>query len=99
MKVSLPGIGGSLGECCVCGESFAMEILTGKGVPMVSIGGFSRDLPVHKKCVGTLEEVQKSGGDWKLLPNGPLRREFAQFHQSAPTEASELFPVAESETK
>lgn len=78
MKVSLPGIGSGLGECCVCGECFATEIILGKSVPMVSIEGFSRELPVHQKCVETLQSVNDAGGDWKLLPEGPLRRELAE---------------------
>jgi hypothetical protein len=47
---------------------------------MVEISGFNRDLPVHKKCLETLQSVKDAGGDWKLLPEGPLRTEFGAAH-------------------
>lgn len=78
MRVSIPGIGGALGECCVCGGTFLTEILLNQTVQMIGIEGMSRDVPVHKKCVQTLQNVKDNGGDWRLLPDGPLREEFAK---------------------
>lgn len=78
MRVSIPGPGGSLGECIVCGQTFLAEILLGTIVQMVEIGGFDRQLPVHNKCLETLQAVMDSGGDWKKLPAGPLRDEFGK---------------------
>jgi hypothetical protein len=75
MRLNLPGPGGSLGECVLCGESFALEIITGKSVNMIAVDGFSRDLPIHAKCLITLKA---NGKDWRTLPDGPLRREFAE---------------------
>jgi hypothetical protein len=74
MRVSIPGVGGSLGECILCGETFLQEILLNQTVPTVRIEGFNRDLPIHKeKCLPLLE---KNGTDWHTLPDGPLRKEF-----------------------
>ena len=78
MRISIPGIGGSLGECVLCGETFMKEILLGQTVPTVLIDGFDRALPIHKeKCLSVLE---KNGPDWKTLPDGPLRQEFAKVY-------------------
>ena len=77
MKISIPGIGGNLGECVICGDTFLSEILLGELVQMIEIVGLSRQVPVHTKCVPTLQAVVDAGGDWRLLPEGPLRREYA----------------------
>lgn len=77
MRIDLPGIGGSLGQCVLCGECFAAEVIFGRGVPMISIDGFARDLPVHQKCVEKMQAL-KSPFSWENLPEGPLRREYAE---------------------
>lgn len=74
MRVDRPGIGGSLGQCVVCGDTFALEILTGKSVDMMRVNGIDADLPLHRKCKKKLPK----DGDWKKLPEGPLRQEFEQ---------------------
>lgn len=74
MRVDYPGIGGSLGQCVLCGDSFALEVLLGESVPRIGIDGFSKDLPVHQKCVDAI----KPGDPWESLPEGPLRREYAE---------------------
>jgi len=75
VKVSYPGIGGSLGECVLCGECFAREVMLGESVHMIHVDGFERDLPIHGKC---LEVLKQNGKDWRTLPEGPLRKEFAE---------------------
>ena len=82
MRVDIPGIGGSLGECCVCGKPFLKEILLRQQVAMIGIEGLSRDVPVHQDCVKTLQSVKDAGGNWRLLPEGPLRAEFAKAHEA-----------------
>lgn len=72
MRIDIPGIGGSLGECVVCGQNFALEVITGKRVDMMRVSGLDADLPLHKKCRKDLPK----DGDWKKLPEGPLRQEF-----------------------
>lgn len=81
MRVDYPGIGGSLGQCVLCGESFALEVITGKSVPVIDVAGFDRTLPIHGKCV---KVMKANGKDWRTLPNGPLRREFAMAAEGTP---------------
>jgi hypothetical protein len=76
MKLDYPGIGGSLGQCVLCGESFAMEVILGKNVPMIGIDGFGKDLPVHQKCLDSLMKIKGQG--WESLPEGPLRQAYAE---------------------
>jgi hypothetical protein len=72
MKIDLPGIGGSLGECVICGKNFCLEVITGKNVDLMGIKGIDARLPLHRKCKKDIP----SDGDWKKLPEGPLRQEF-----------------------
>jgi hypothetical protein len=72
---NMPGIGGSLGMCAVCGETFMLEILLGTNVHTISVKGFDKDMCVHNKCLDVLE---KNGADWQTLPEGPLRRAYAK---------------------
>jgi len=88
IKYSIPGIGGSLGECVVCGESFAKELMLGESVGSLGIEGISANLPVHHKCA---ENVTKMCGMWKDIrgnfPEGPLKKCFDE--QLAEQEAEE----------
>jgi hypothetical protein len=72
MKVDIPGIGSSLGQCVVCGDTFALEVIMGKSVGMMRVKGIDANLPIHRKCKDKLPK----DGDWKKLPAGPLREEF-----------------------
>lgn len=81
MRISYPGIGGSLGECVLCGESFCLEVLTGKSIPLIGIDGFDKDLPFHKKCVDAMTALPKPLR-WEALPDGPLRREYASVYKT-----------------
>ena len=72
---NMPGPGGSLGLCAVCGDTFMLEILTGRKVQMIEVEGFDKDVCVHQKCLAVLE---KNGPDWHALPEGPLRRAYAK---------------------
>lgn len=76
MRIDYPGIGGSLGQCVLCGDSFASEVIFGRNVPMIGIDGFSKDLPVHAKCLEGLMKIKGEG--WEKLPEGPLRKEYAE---------------------
>ncbi|HTY25593.1 MAG TPA: hypothetical protein VMC85_20860 [Desulfomonilaceae bacterium] len=81
MKLDIPGIDGSLGECVLCGESFLKEIMLNQTVATIHLDGFNAALPIHKEtCLPALE---KNGPDWKTLPDGPLRREFAKHFSEA----------------
>ena len=75
----IPGIGGSLGTCAICGESFLTEILFSESVSQVVVDGFDQQLSIHtKKCKPKLQAVMDAGGDWQLLPEGPLREAFSR---------------------
>mgnify|MGYP001613218545 CR=1 FL=1 len=71
----MPGPGGSLGMCALCGEGFLLEILLGKMVNTVGVEGMDKDVCLHDKCLAVLE---KNGPDWHTLPEGPLRRAYAK---------------------
>lgn len=71
---NMPGIGGSLGMCALCGNTFMAEILLGKSVHTVAIEGMDKDCCLHEKCLTVLEN---NGPDWHNLPEGPLRRAYA----------------------
>ncbi len=72
---NMPGPGGSLGMCALCGEGFMLEILMGRKVQTVEIGGMDKDVCLHDKCMKVLKQ---NGSDWRTLPEGPLRRAYAK---------------------
>ena len=51
----MPGPGGSLGECALCGECFIKEILFGENVSSFRMGGVTQELFGHKKCLKEFE--------------------------------------------
>ena len=75
----VPGIGGSLGLCAVCDRSFAVECITGESVVSFRVPGIAPTLYAHKDCISTLENIRDNkDGDWTQLPEGPLRRCYAE---------------------
>lgn len=70
---NMPGPGGSLGMCAVCGDGFMLEILMWKRVQTIEIVGMDKDVCVHDKCLAVL---QRNGPDWRTLPDGPLRKAY-----------------------
>ena len=70
---NMPGPGGSLGMCAVCGGPFIKEILIGESVEIMGSFGFSKDFPVHKKCKELLIKVGETKR-WQDLPDGPIRK-------------------------
>lgn len=93
---NMPGIGGSLGMCALCGEGFLTEILLGQTVQTVEIVGMDKDVCLHAKCLTILE---KNGPDWHSLPEGPLRRAYARAstEESQPSDAVD--PTSERVTE
>lgn len=80
---NMPGVGGSLGMCGVCGDGFMTEILLGQRVQMIEVDGFDKDICVHAKCLKTLEA---NGSDWRTLPDGPMRRAYEKAAQAVAVE-------------
>jgi len=72
---NMPGPGGSLGLCALCGDTFMAEILLGKKVQTVEIEGMDKDVCLHAKC---LKVLKQNGPNWRTLPDGPLRRAYEQ---------------------
>lgn len=74
-----PGIGGSLGVCAVCGESFAAGVIMDlcgmeSGIRQFSAGDY--DFCAHDPaCFDTLKAAVNQDGNLDVykLPNGPLR--------------------------
>ena len=87
LRYAIPGPGGSLGSCAVCGETFLKEILLGESVDSIGINGIAKDLPVHKKCAAAVIACQ---GPWEEIranfPRGPMydcfEEEFANTEQA-----------------
>jgi len=72
----MPGPGGSMDQCAVCGESFIIEVLLGNSIESFSVNGIDAVLYSHKpKCKDILVGC---GKDWKKLPAGPLRKAFEE---------------------
>ena len=72
---NMPGPGGSLGMCAVCGETFMLEIILGKTVQVMGLEGMDKDFCVHDKCKKSLAKAIDSH-DWRDIPQGPLRKAF-----------------------
>ena len=51
----MPGVGGSLGQCALCGECFAAEIMLGKNVGTFRLPGIEGTLCGHDKCLDEFE--------------------------------------------
>jgi hypothetical protein len=67
----MPGVGGSLGQCAFCGETFLGEILLGRKVQSFTVSASSTTLYAHKKC---LAQYGKGPFDVSALPaKSPLR--------------------------
>ena len=81
----IPGPGGSLGICAVCGESFAGEAIKDlmgmdSGIEGFSVGFVADTLYCHSpKCKETLQSAFSAGEDdpakaLNALPDGPLKK-------------------------
>ena len=71
MLHGMPGIGGSLGQCALCGKDFMKEVMLGCSVHTIEIDGIEGELCLHEKCLEQLTEIKGTG--WENLPLGPLR--------------------------
>lgn len=70
----MPGIGGSLGQCAICGQNFMAEILLRQSVPTFELDGVNIQLFAHKKCLTDLEKHTGEELTPDLFPEGsPLR--------------------------
>lgn len=78
VKYGIPGIGGSLGMCAVCGKSFAAELMMHKAVSAISISVVEGKLPVHDECGDLVLKISAEDSDWRKLPEGPLREAFEE---------------------
>lgn len=73
----IPGVGGSLGMCAVCGQSFALDILKGNACQPFTVGNVDVTMYAHNpKCVTELKNALDTDGTIvpDKLPEGPLRR-------------------------
>jgi hypothetical protein len=82
----MPGIGGSLGCCALCGDSFLLQIITGEKIVPLEIEGVNNQLYAHKKCA-----TKYQGKPWDELPtSSPLRK--AVEKASSPKTGEEAAP-------
>ncbi len=75
--IGIPGT-----RCDICGEMFLTEMLMGTSVPSFTLVGCDQKLHAHKDC---FKEIKKCGGDWKKLPNGPIRIMYEKVEVSKAT--------------
>ncbi len=73
LPIGMPGPGGSLGKCQVCGDSFIGDVLLGQSVVTGRVSGIDEAITVHTQCSKLLD-----GRPWKDLPDGPIRRAFEE---------------------
>ncbi len=73
IKINIPGPGGSLGECVICGQAFIAECLGLGNVLMMGMNGGELSMPVHISCFDNVKDIH----DYRQLPDGPLRRAIA----------------------
>lgn len=79
----MPGPGGSLGRCAVCGDAFMKEILFGDSVVTFRVGFVEDELCAHGECIDVLKGCVEDG---KLvperLPDGPLLKAYQDAVES-----------------
>lgn len=82
----IPGVGGSLGCCALCGEPFVAEILFGRSVKSFTQAGSSTMFYGHDKC---LEDAKSCKTLLDLPAASPLRQAYERQEReksSSPTE-------------
>lgn len=79
----MPGVGGSLGKCAICGNTFLREILMHENVVSFHQTGIKQKMYAHKDCLDKAEKVSR----WEDLPNGPLREAFERHGEPTPENA------------
>jgi hypothetical protein len=78
IRISIPGIGGSLGECVVCGKPFLAECLGIGLVQMMGMNGGPNNMPVHQDCYAKVKDIH----NWEDLPEGPLRNAISEIGEA-----------------
>ena len=76
----MPGPGGSLGQCALCGASFITEILLGQHVHSFSLREGGQTLYGHDKCMKEFDGKQVTD----LPKDSPIR----QAYERQPEEAT-----------
>lgn len=88
--VGAPGIGGSLGQCSLCGGNFVFEILMGKPVASITVDGCKQTLFAHAACLKKYGVTRQGGvcDATTLPPESPLRQAYERnlAPQPAPVE-------------
>lgn len=77
MPFGMPGPGGSLGTCAICGQNFLLEILMGRTVKTLHLDGVDSELFMHADCAKNI----KDGMDWHDLPDGPLKSAYEKANK------------------
>ena len=68
----MPGIGGSLGKCALCGDTFLTEIILGKSVQTFTLSPGGQKLFGHDDCMKKYEGKQAID----LPPASPIRQRY-----------------------
>jgi hypothetical protein len=77
----MPGVGGSLGECALCGQPFITEILFGRNVKSFTMPGVTQTLYGHDACLEKYDGKEATD----LPPESAIRKAYER--QQAKTAA------------
>lgn len=75
----MPGPGGSLGKCALCGNVFLAEILLGKTVQSFTVDGCNQTLYGHKDCL--TKYAGKKLDALELPEASPLRQAYERANE------------------
>lgn len=70
----MPGPGGSMGMCALCGENFLKEVITGSRVRSITVDGVDSELFAHDKCIAAFAKENLPVTD--LPEKSPLRQAY-----------------------
>ena len=84
IPTGMPDPGGSLGTCAVCGDSFVVETLMNEAPQSFSVPLLKNLLFAHNKCADVIRSI--TDGDWKKLPEGPLRKAYSEAAERKPND-------------
>lgn len=76
--IGIPGPGGSLGRCAICGNNFLAAVLLAEEIVQFRPqSGVDLVLSAHHACFEKTKDIK----EWRELPRGPLREAYENYEQ------------------